>query len=103
METGDIIELTLVFAVVVVPSLGLTARFVLKPVVDALVRLKEGGLLSGGSGSQEMLQLRSEVRQLREEMASLHGSVERLREAEEFNRVLRDTSPPAALPPRADA
>lgn len=101
MEPTDILELTIVFAVVVIPSLGITARFVLRPMVDALVRLKEGGVLSGGAAGQEVMQLRGEVRQLREEMAALHGTVERLREAEEFNRVLRESPAPVSLPPRA--
>jgi hypothetical protein len=105
MDTGDIIELTMVFALVVVPALGITARFVLKPVVDALVRLKEGGVISAGSPrpGPEVLQLRDEVRQMREDMAVLHTAVLEMRDATEFHRALRDPVAQPTLPPAADA
>jgi hypothetical protein len=102
MDTGDIVGMAMVFSLVVVPALGLTARFVLKPVVDALVRLKEGGvIMSGGARpAEDVLQLREEVRQMRDDMAVLHTALLEIRDASEFHRALRDPSvQPAALPP----
>ena len=101
MDTGDIVELSMVFALVVVPALGITARFVLKPVVDALVRLKEGGVLSSGPArsAPEVLQLRDEVRQMRDEMAVLHTVVMEMRDASDFHRALREPEGPGMLPP----
>ena len=104
METENVIELALVFSLVVVPALGITARIVLKPIVDALVRLKEGGVLSSGGpvASAEFGQLREEIRQMREEMAQLSGTVASIREADEFHRALREPAQSPSLPPPAE-
>jgi hypothetical protein len=101
METDNVIELALVFSLVVVPALGITARIVLKPIVDALVRLKEGGVLpqlGAARMENEFLHLRDDVRQMREEMAQLNSSIASLREAEDFSRALREPAAPQ-LPP----
>jgi len=105
MDSGDIIEIAMVFSLVVVPALGITARIVLKPIVDALVRLKEGGVLpSSGVGSpSEMGLLREEIRQMRDEMAQLSGTVANLQEAQEFHRALRDPGQSQPQLPPADA
>lgn len=89
MDGGDFIEIALVVALVIIPALGLTARFALKPIVDALIRLKEGGLIPGPARSlDDVPMLAAEVRQLREEIAQLHQTVARLEEAESFHRTL---------------
>lgn len=92
MDAGDISELMIVFAVAVVPALGLTARFVLKPVVEALIRLKEGGITLAPAAARDP-RLEAEVRALREEVADLRQVLGRIEEAESFHRAL--AAPPA--------
>lgn len=99
MQTDDIIKLLLTCSVIVLPALGLTARFALKPIVEAILRLKDGGVLPGDSGpAAEMRQLREEVHALRHELGQVRTDVERLQDADTFNRALADGSSPAALP-----
>ena len=99
MDVEDFLGYAMVISLVVIPALGLTARFALKPIVDALLRLKEGGLLPSPRSGEEVPVLAAEVRRLREEVAQLQHTVARLEEAESFHRTL---SAPAArqLPDR---
>ncbi|MDB4947473.1 MAG: hypothetical protein JWM27_122 [Gemmatimonadetes bacterium] len=95
MPTKDIILLSLVFSVVVAPALGITARFAIKPIVDALLRLKEGGVLPGAQTTALAgAEAQAEVRQLREEVARLAGELAEVKEAQDFHRALLE--PPAA-------
>ncbi|HET7233649.1 MAG TPA: hypothetical protein VFJ16_26810 [Longimicrobium sp.] len=101
MPVDDIIKLVLVFSVVVLPMLAFTARFALKPIVDAIVRLKEGGMLPGDSPASvgaEVRQMRAELHDLHQELAQTRHEVARLNEAESFNLALREASPSARLP-----
>jgi hypothetical protein len=90
MDASDIVMLLLVFFGVVVPVLGITARLAIKPMVNAIVRLRESFAQGAGSGLVErrVLQLEDELRQVRAE-------VQRLAEAEAFQREL--LSPPNRL------
>jgi TolA-binding protein len=90
MDAGAIVSLLLVFFLVVVPILGITARLAIKPMVNAIIRLRESFAQGAGSGLVErrVLQLEDELRQVRAE-------VQRLAEAEEFQREL--LSPPNRL------
>lgn len=102
MPTDDIIELMLVCSLVVLPALGITARFAIKPIVDAILRLKEGGVLPGDSAAAidaEVRQTRAEVIALREEMAHVRLELARMKEAENFHAALREAPASAALPP----
>lgn len=102
MEVDSIIKLLIVTSVVVVPMLGITARFALKPIVDAIVRLREGGMLAGDTAAAlgaEVRQVRADLHQMHDEMAQMRQEMGRLREAESFHMALRDAAPPtAALP-----
>jgi len=83
MEPKEAVLLLIMFIVFAVPVLALTARMVLKPIVDAIVRLREsagGGQLSGAVAGRVM-ELEDEVRQLR-------ASVGRLEETVEFQQKL---------------
>ena len=106
MDVDDIVKLCVIMSVVVLPALAITARFALKPIVDAIVRLKEGGLLPGSqalAGSQDVAMLASEVRQLRDEMAQLQQSVAQLQDAETFHRSLTERPAPPQIAPPPDA
>ena len=106
MPVDDIAKLCVIFSLVVLPALAITARFALKPIVDAILRLKEGGLLSGPqnlAAGQEAPLLASEVRHLRAEVAQLQQSVAQLQEAETFHRTLGERAAPPRIGPSPDA
>lgn len=69
--------LVLLLVVVVVPALALTARFTLKPVVDAVLRMQ------AGSGASRRLERR--ILELEEGVRSLRETVHELEEAEAFH------------------
>lgn len=101
MEVDSIVKLMVVFSLIMLPMLGLTARFALKPIVDAILRLREGGMLPGDGSSAlvgEVRQMRAELHHLHDEVAQVRGEVVRLGEAESFNLALRGGSPAAQLP-----
>ena len=98
--------LILVVSLVVLPALAITARFALKPIVDAILRLREGGVLPGSpaaASSQEVAMLASEVRHLRDEMAQLHQSVAQLQDVESFHRSLAEPAAPPKIGPAPNA
>ena len=106
MDMDEIIQLCVILSLVVLPAMALTARFALKPIVDAILRLKEGGVLPGSpavAGAQDVALLTSEVRHLRDEMAQLQQTVAQLQDAATFDRSLaeRPAAPQIAPPPKA--
>jgi hypothetical protein len=101
MDVEDFLGYAMVISLVVIPALGLTARFALKPIVDALIRLKEGGLLpSTIRSAEDVPMLVAEVRRLREEVAQLQQTVARLEDAESFHRTLAAPGAAKQLPER---
>lgn len=105
MPVEDIVKLCMVMSLMVLPALAVTTRFALKPIVDAILRLKEGGVLGRDQAlaAQEIPLLVAEVRQLREEMAQLHQSVAQLQDAESFHRSLSAPAAAPSLPAPPDA
>jgi len=103
----DLVKLCIIVSIFVLPALALTTRFALKPIVDAILRLKEGGVISGGQPAvgtgQDLAMLAGEIRQMREEMAQLQQSVAQLQDVDSFHRSLADPAarPQVALPPEA--
>ncbi len=85
MGVEEIVGLVLIFLVVVIPVLGFTARFALKPIVESIVELR-GALL------QEEPARRQSVRtlELEEELDALRTTVARLQGAREWDRALRE-------------
>ena len=68
---------------VLIPVAGLTARFALKPVVEAIARAREA---QGASREAQILEKR--VALLEQQIHNLEGSVGRLEEDSEFRRQL---------------
>lgn len=103
----DLVKLCIIFSIFVLPALALTTRFALKPIVDAILRLKEGGVISGGqaavAGSQDIAMLAGEIRQMRDEMAQLQQSVAQLQDVDSFHRALADPAAPPRIGPAPDA
>jgi hypothetical protein len=97
MSVDEFVRASLVFSVVILPALAVTARFALKPVVDAVLRLKEGGALPSSNPAASL-----EVRQLRDDVAELQRTVRELQEAESFNRALAESKRPALAGPSVE-
>ncbi|NJD20307.1 MAG: hypothetical protein FIA95_13630 [Gemmatimonadetes bacterium] len=82
----DLTALLAVFmgiSIVLVPVIGITARFALKPTVEALARLFER---RGIEDTVALLERRMAL--LEQQMESLDTSVKRLAEVAEFHRAL---------------
>ena len=82
----DLTTLLAVFmgiSIVLVPVIGMTARFALKPTVEALARLFEH---RGVENTVAILERRMAL--MEQQMESLDGSVKRLAEVAEFHRAL---------------
>lgn len=88
----DLTALVAVFmgiSIVLVPVIGITARFALKPTVEALSRLFEH---RGMEDTVGILERRMAL--LEQQMESLDGSVKRLAEVAEFDRALNSGEKP---------
>lgn len=80
--------------VVLIPITGLTLRFALKPVMEALGRYREG---QGDRQMQQLLERR--VALMEEQLHSMDRSLRELAEESEFRRELESgRTRPAALP-----
>jgi hypothetical protein len=96
MRPEDIAKLVFVFTmslVILAPVLAITVRLALKPVVEAMIRLREGG-----SAAESMRLLEQRVELLTEEMhevRALREDVSRLVEAQEFQLKLSAPVPGA--------
>jgi len=103
MPVDDIVKLCMIMSLIVLPALAVTARFALKPIVDAILRLKEGGVLPSSASSvaagQDVALLTAEVRHLRDDVAQLQQSVAQLQDAETFHRSLTERAAPSQIAP----
>ena len=97
MEPNEVVKFMVICSVVVLPALAITARFALKPIVDAILRLKEGGVISTDNAGT-LREVVIELQQLRAEVAEVKGEMERLRDVESFHAALREAPRTEALP-----
>jgi hypothetical protein len=83
-------EFVAMFAIliVLVPVVGLTARFTLRPIVDAIVQLRDSGRPAPPAGVENRLA------ELEVEVARLRRELDRVAEAEAFLRQLLDAGGP---------
>jgi hypothetical protein len=84
-------------SIVLVPVIGLTARFALKPVVEALSRLFEA---RGADESMRILERRLDLQE--EQIDALQKALRSLNEGREFDRQLSAEARAAALPGASD-
>ena len=102
MEPNEVVKFMVICSVVVLPALAITARFALKPIVDAILRLKEGGVISTDNAGTlrevviELQQLRAEVSDLA--TRDIEHRARRLRDVESFHAALREAPRTEALP-----
>lgn len=78
--------------VVLIPITGLTARFALRPMMDALGRYRE---IAGQNEAQQLLERR--VALMEEQLHGIDRALRELSDESDFRRQL-EASPPAALP-----
>ena len=91
----DLTALLAVFmgiSIVLVPVIGITARFALKPTVEALARLFEH---RGIEDTVAILERRMAL--MEQQMESLDASVKRLAEAAEFHQALKSGEKPKLI------
>lgn len=77
---------TLGILTVLIPIAGLTARFALKPIVEAIARMKE---VQSGATGRELNVLEQRVSLLEQQYQSLDSTVERIAEIKDFDRQLK--------------
>lgn len=88
IDVTAIVGIVMGVSIVLIPVAGLTARFALKPVVEAIARLFEH------KGIEETVQvLEQRMALLETQMDSMDQSLRRVVEATEFHREL-DSGPP---------
>ena len=83
IDLTSLVATILGISIVLVPVIGLTARFALKPVVEALAKVFEG---RGEGEAMRILERRVELQE--QEIMMLHQTVRSLNDAREFDRRL---------------
>ena len=78
-----LVSVILGISVVLIPIMGLTARFALKPVVEALARVFESRSVDE---TVRILERRVELQE--QQIEALQSSLEKLTETQEFDRQL---------------
>lgn len=76
---------TLGIMTVLIPIAGLTARFALKPIVEAIARMREA---QSGTSAREVGLLEQRVALLEQQHQALEHEVDRLSELRDFDRQL---------------
>jgi Zn-dependent protease with chaperone function len=76
---------TLGILTVLIPIAGLTARFALKPIVEAIARMRE---MQAGATGRELAVLEQRVALLEQQYQQIDNTVERISEVKEFDRQL---------------
>jgi hypothetical protein len=79
---NDIVGLIFIFAVFAIPALGITARLAIKPVVEAIVRLREAFTAAPSAVSEQRFA------ELEAQVQSLHALLARVQEESAFEREL---------------
>jgi cob(I)alamin adenosyltransferase len=82
MDMGELIGLIGVVSVVFIPSLAFAARFALKPIVESILRLREGFV------TQDNAYTAKQIDRLEREIDDLRSKLEHLESAREFDRAL---------------
>lgn len=89
IDLTSVIAVIMGTSIVLIPVIGLTARFALKPTVEALSRVFEGR-----SKDETVLMLERRVALLEQQVDAVEGSVGRLAETSNFDAQLRSGEAP---------
>lgn len=71
--------------ILLIPVAGLTARFALKPIVEAIARMREG---QTGASGREFAVMEKRVALLEQQVQTMEVELDRLAGAREFDRQL---------------
>ena len=85
MDIDDIAKFVMMFVVIGVPVLAITARLAMKPIVESIVQLRKAFNESKEPTAAEAAQLAM----LEREVADLRREVEQLKNVREFEHALR--------------
>jgi hypothetical protein len=88
IDLTAIVAIVMGMLVVLIPVAGLTARFALKPIVEAIARMRETQ-----TTSRELGMVEKRLALLEQQMLNVEGAVDRIAEETEFQRKL--TAPPS--------
>jgi hypothetical protein len=77
-----------------IPIAGFTARFALKPIVEAMARYRE---VQGGTTGRELNVLEQRVALLEQQYSVLENDMHRISELKEFDRQLTSGTDPREL------
>ena len=83
VDLVSLIATILGISIVLIPVIGLTARFALKPVVEALARVFES---RSADETVRILERRVELQE--QQIEALQASIQKLSETQEFDRQL---------------
>jgi hypothetical protein len=83
IDITSIVAIVMGMLVILIPVAGLTARFALKPIVEAIARMREGQ-----GAQQEASLLQQRVALLEQQVQNMEHSVDRISEEREFNKQL---------------
>ncbi len=83
IDVTGIVAVVMGLMVVLIPIAGLTARFALKPIAEAVARMREA---SGASRELGLVEKRLSL--LEQQLSGLESDVRRIEEASEFHRRL---------------
>lgn len=75
-----------------IPIAGFTARFALKPIVEAMAKYRE---MQGGTAGRELNVLEQRVALLEQQYSLLENDMQRIGELKEFDRQLTGGAPEA--------
>ncbi len=84
IDVTSVIAVVMGILVVLIPISGLTARFALKPIAEAVARMREA---QGTSQALGLVEQRLAL--LEQQMSSLESDVKRIEDTTEFDRQLR--------------
>jgi len=89
MDNGTIALMIPILGIVLImiPVVGLTARMAMKPIVEAVVRLRESSG-AGGAASSDVLALQQRVAVLEQQLQGVESTVQHLAEVRQFDRQL---------------
>ncbi|MFO8175773.1 MAG: hypothetical protein ACQET1_07920 [Gemmatimonadota bacterium] len=90
IDVTAIVAVVMGISIVLVPVIGLTARFALKPTVEALSRVFES---KGTEESVQMLEQRLSL--MEQQLDAMESSLRRIEETSRFDAQLRAESEPA--------
>lgn len=88
IDLTAIVAIVMGMLVVLIPVAGLTARFALKPIVEAIARMRETQ-----TTSRELGMVEKRLALLEQQMLNVEGAVDRIAEETEFQRKLTSPRP----------